>query len=110
MASPPWARPHHRSPHRSELSRLGSLKVKRQLAKDWGCITGNTARVTVNGVQRNSSTGHLSADLRAKFEAKYGKQEWTHDVTEWLGEVLGRLGRFLTNLPNELCSSHKGFR
>ena len=68
-----------------ELSRLGSLKVKRRLAKEWGCITGNAARVTVHGTQRHCVIWPSLADLRAKFEAKYGKQDWTHDVTEWLG-------------------------
>ncbi len=34
-----------------ELSRLGALKVKRALVKDWGCVTGKAARVTQGGSQ-----------------------------------------------------------
>ena len=78
-----WYIDHHTD---RDLSRLGSLKVKRRLAKEWGCITGKEARESVDGVQRNFVNWPALAELRAKFEAKYGKQQWTHaDVTVWLG-------------------------
>ena len=67
------------------MSRLGALTVKRRLAKEWGCVTGNASRLTVNGTQEHCVRWPPLGDLRAKFEAKYGKQDWTHDVTEWLG-------------------------
>ena len=67
------------------MSRLGALTVKRRLAKEWGCVTGNASRLTVNGTQEHCVLWPPLGDLRAKFEAKYGKQDWTHDVAEWLG-------------------------
>jgi hypothetical protein len=78
-----WYIDHHPD---HDLSRLGSLKVKRRLAKEWNCLTGSAAREYVDGVQKHVVRWPALAELRAKFEAKYGKQQWTHPgITEWLG-------------------------
>ena len=78
-----WYIDHHTD---RDLSRLGSLKVKRRLKDDWGCITGKEARASVHGDQMNCVNWPSLAELRAKFEAKYGTQVWTRsDVTVWLG-------------------------
>ena len=78
-----WYIDHHTD---RELQRLGSLKVKRRLANEWNCQTGKEARENIYGVQRNCVNWPALAELRAKFEAKYGKQQWTHgDVTAWPG-------------------------
>jgi hypothetical protein len=67
-----------------ELARLGALKVKRQLAKDWDFITGTAARTYAGGIQRSSIIWPPLKDLRAKFERKHGKQEWLNpDAAEW---------------------------
>ena len=81
-----------------------------------GLHTGKEARESVHGVQTNCVNWPSLAELRAKFEAKYGKQQWTHaDVTAWPGptqgqrtmttyrfDVGGRLGRSVANLPREV--------
>ncbi len=66
---------HHRD---RELARMGSLMVKRRLAKDWGCITGRTARVREGGERVSGLIWPDLADLRAKFVVKYGPQQWQH--------------------------------
>jgi hypothetical protein len=72
-----------------ELKRLGSLKVKRSLKDDWGCITGKAART-----RKKEENATVSAvlwpslkELREKFEAKYGPQEWMWGkVEDWQEE------------------------
>jgi Family of unknown function (DUF5906) len=55
-----------------ELRSLGSLKVKRRLAKEWGCITGDAARKDGKSCVLWPSL----VVLRKNFEAKYGLQDW----------------------------------
>jgi hypothetical protein len=64
-----------RNPDR-ELQRLGSLRVKRQLKKDWGCITGKDSRKQRDGLQVHGVWWPPLEKLRAMFEQKYAKQEW----------------------------------
>jgi hypothetical protein len=71
-----------------ELKRIQALTVKRRLVKDWGCITGNAARQTVAGWQVHGILWPSLADLRAKFEEKYGKQEWASNARDWQHDVL----------------------
>ena len=61
-----------------ELARMGPLMVKRRLGKDWGCITGKAARKQEGGEQVGGIIWPSLADLRSRFEAKYGPQEWQH--------------------------------
>ena len=67
-----------------ELSRLGALKVKRALAKDWGCVTGKGARVTQGGSQVSGVAWPSLPDLRQRFIKKHGAQEWMMDAEAWL--------------------------
>ena len=54
-----------------ELSRMGALAVKRRLAKEWGCTTGKTTRITQNNTRRMPGiVWPALAELRAKFEQK----------------------------------------
>jgi hypothetical protein len=63
-----------------ELRRLGSLRVKRQLAKDWGCQTGDAARKK----RGRGITWPTLKELRETFEAKYGPQGWLRpEEEEW---------------------------
>ena len=72
-----------------ELARMGPLMVKRRLVKDWGCVTGKTARKQKGGQRTYGIVWPALADLRAKFVAKYGPQEWQHpDTTEWVQEPM----------------------
>jgi hypothetical protein len=71
-----------------ELKNLSELTVKRRLAKEWDCITGDAARVYVNGIQRSCVKWPALDELRAKFEAKHGKQDWTHTTMAWLSARL----------------------
>src|SRR5262245_19512719 len=66
-----------------ELKRMQALMVKRRLVRDWNCVSGNAARKTVAGYNVHGLLWPSLADLREKFEAKYGPQQWTSDATEW---------------------------
>jgi hypothetical protein len=67
-----------------ELARLGSLTVKRRLTADWACITGKAARMTVYGKRKSGVVWPELKDLRTKFEAKHGQQNWLNqEVTAW---------------------------
>jgi hypothetical protein len=67
-----------------ELSRMGALKVKRSLAKNWGCITGKATRSQQVGFRRAGVQWPPLDQLRERFEAKYGKQSWLDaGITEW---------------------------
>jgi hypothetical protein len=69
-----------------ELAQLGALKVKRALVKEWRCITGMATRRQQQG-QRIFGVQWLSlTELRQRFEAKYGQQEWLTLEEEWQGE------------------------
>lgn len=70
----------------STAGSTGTSTTTRRLANEWNCQTGKEARENIYGVQRNCVNWPALAELRAKFEAKYGKQQWTHgDVTAWPG-------------------------
>ena len=66
-----------------ELRRLGSLTVKRRLKKDWDCVTGDATRKQSGGVRGSGIDWPPLQELREKFEARHGKQQWLADVTEW---------------------------
>jgi hypothetical protein len=74
----------HHSDH--VLNHMKSLKVKRQLVKHWGCMTGEAARTQRGGCRDRGVLWPPLADLRAKFEAKYGPQHWMTDAEEWEGD------------------------
>jgi hypothetical protein len=76
---------HHRD---KDLSRLGSLKVKRSLAKDWGCVTGKATRSQQQGHRASGIMWPPLKELREKFEQKYGKQDWLSDDQEWQREAM----------------------
>lgn len=66
----------------SNLRLLGPLRVKRELAKDWGCFIGSAARLR-EGAKRLSGIQWPSLnDLRAKFIDKHGPQEWLNPEAE----------------------------
>jgi hypothetical protein len=65
---------------------LGSLKVKRRLAKEWGCVTGAATRKQVGKVKVHGVVWQSLGELRAKFVAKYGEQVWLcPEITTWQG-------------------------
>src|SRR5262249_45348387 len=67
-----------------ELSRMGSLTVKRRLVSEWGCITGKATRKTVGEAKVYGVIWPPLQELRAKCEAKHGKQDWLYpDAEEW---------------------------
>jgi len=63
-----------------ELSRLGALRVKRRLAQEWGCTTN--VRKMINNVRLYGVFWPPLKELRAKFEAKHGRQDWPNPETE----------------------------
>lgn len=65
------------------LSGMGALMVKRRLKADWSCVTGHEARRTVGKFQHSGLVWPPLMELRAKFEKKFGKQEWREDETQW---------------------------
>jgi hypothetical protein len=68
-----------------ELARMGALTVKRRLAKEWGCITGKATRRQIYGVRTQGILWPALSELRDRFAARHGKQEWMHpDVSDWL--------------------------
>lgn len=71
----------------NELKRMQALMVKRRLAKEWGCKGGDAARKTVAGWHVHGLVWPPLADLRKKFEEKYGKQQWTCEATEWQEDI-----------------------
>jgi hypothetical protein len=72
----------HHSDH--ELRRLGALAVKRKLKSEWGCLTGKATRRQIG---RQKTFGILwppLPELRARYEARFGKQKWLHLLLdEW---------------------------
>jgi len=67
-----------------QLKTLGSLKVKRLLSKNWGCLSGTAARTQNAGRRSNGIRWPDLADLRARFVAKYGNQDWMIDQKAWI--------------------------
>jgi hypothetical protein len=73
----------------SELRKLGPLKVKRRLANEWGCITGDATRKQLNNKKVRGIIWPPLAELRAKFDVKHGPQQWLRsDVTQWRPQFL----------------------
>jgi Bifunctional DNA primase/polymerase, N-terminal/Primase C terminal 2 (PriCT-2)/Family of unknown function (DUF5906) len=70
-----WFIDHH--PDR-ELKFMGPLTVKRRLAKDWGCLTGHAARIG----QKSGIVWPDLRELRGRFEAKHGPQQWADPEAE----------------------------
>jgi hypothetical protein len=69
-----------------ELSRLGALAVKRRLKMEWGCQTGKATRRQFGRHQTHGILWPPLLELRARFEAKFGKQRWLRPLlTEWQG-------------------------
>ena len=58
--------------------------MKRRLVSEWGCTTGDATRKTVNGVKYHGVVWPPLIELRARFEAKFGPQQWSAPhVEEW---------------------------
>jgi hypothetical protein len=69
------------------LAQMGALMVKRRLVSDWGCVTGKDARRTIARDRHTGIVWPPLEELRAKFEKKYGKQDWQEkDETKWMWE------------------------
>ena len=66
-----------------ELSRLGGLAVIRRLEKEWGCHAGQRRREPGTHERISGFYWPALADLRCRFEERFGKQQWTNDVVEW---------------------------
>jgi hypothetical protein len=67
-----------------ELRRLGALKVKNQLRKDWRCMTGDSARRRDGGDIVRGVRWPALQELRALFVERHGPQNWLNpDATEW---------------------------
>lgn len=70
--------------HDRELRDYRSLKVKRLLRRDWGCISGDDAKRRDGDAMIYGVKWPLLADLRMRFVERHGQQEWLHpEVTEW---------------------------
>jgi len=60
------------------------LKVKRRLAKEWGCVTGDATRKQVNRIRAHGVIWPPLNELRGKFVEKYGEQVWLcPDIIAW---------------------------
>jgi hypothetical protein len=69
-----------------DLARMGALTVKRRLAKEWGCITGDATRKQIQGVKMHGIMWPRLGELREKFVARHGVQKWLHpDESDWIG-------------------------
>ena len=67
-----------------ELRDLGALKVKIQLRKQWGCMSGDDAKRRDGGTMVYGVKWPVLSELRARFIERHGPQDWLHpDVTEW---------------------------
>ena len=67
-----------------ELRDLGALRVKRQLRKDWGCLSGDDTKRRDSGIMVHGVRWPEWAELRARFIKRHGPQEWlSPDETEW---------------------------
>src|SRR5262249_30612687 len=72
----------HHSDH--ELRRLGALAVKRKLKSDWGCKTGKASRRTFGRQRTHGILWPPLPELRARFQARFGKQKWLRPLLdEW---------------------------
>jgi hypothetical protein len=67
-----------------ELRSLGALKVKHQLRKHWGCVSGDEAKRRDGGTIVSGVKWPPLATLRTVFVERNGPQDWLDpDVTEW---------------------------
>jgi hypothetical protein len=70
--------------HDRELRDLQALKVKRQLRRDWGCLSGDDAKRRDGGDIIYGVKWPPLAKLREMFIERHGPQDWLHpEVTEW---------------------------
>lgn len=65
-----------------DLRRLGPLQVKNELRRAWGSAHWSSR---VKYQQCAGIVMPALSELRAKFEAKHGPQDWRCDATEWGG-------------------------
>src|SRR5262249_9818513 len=70
-----------------ELRLIGALKVKRILVDKWGCLTGKATRRQQRGERTCRVEWPPLEDLRARFEAKYGKQDPGGPASQVRGQV-----------------------
>jgi hypothetical protein len=67
-----------------ELRHFGALKVKRQLCKEWRCISGKNARRRDGGIEVNGIMWPPLQELRELFVKCHGPQDWLNpDAVEW---------------------------
>src|SRR5262249_31909066 len=67
-----------------ELRRLGALAVERKLKSDWGCKTGKASRRTFGRQRTHGILWPPLPELRARFQARFGKQKWLRPLLdEW---------------------------
>jgi Mesyanzhinovviridae DNA primase len=67
-----------------ELRGLGALKVKRQLRRDWACMSGDDAKRRDGNDMIYGVKWPSLKELRELFEECHGPQDWLHpEVLEW---------------------------
>lgn len=72
--------------HDRELRDLRALKVKLQLRRHWGCLSGDDAKRRDGSDMVYGIKWPSLADLRTLFMERHGPQDWLHpEVTEWPG-------------------------
>jgi hypothetical protein len=59
------------------------LTVKRRLSADWGCRSGDDARIWNGSRHVSCIQWPALADLRELFVKRHGPQTWGADATEW---------------------------
>jgi len=70
--------------HDRDLRDLGALKVKIQLRRHWGCLSGDDAKRRDGGTMIYGVKWPPLNELRARFIERHGPQDWLcPDVTEW---------------------------
>jgi hypothetical protein len=68
----------------NELRHFGALKVKRQLCKDWDCVTGRNARRRYGNATIHGILWPSLQELRARFMERHGPQDWLNpDIDKW---------------------------
>jgi hypothetical protein len=74
--------------HDRELRDLRALKVKVQLRRHWGCVSGDDAKRRDGSDMVYGIKWPSLADLRTLFIERHGPQDWLHpEVTEWPGSA-----------------------
>jgi hypothetical protein len=65
------------------LANLGSIAVTKRLCKEWGC-TAERKREPGSNDRTQGFQWPMLAELRGRFETRFGKQAWLHsDVSEF---------------------------